>query len=246
MIDAIVLFASHDKRFFELSVNNLLSSGIRVHLVTYTHLWMGQPENITLLDDMISHFSNHPHFYSYRVNWHAGKTPWYWEAAGRSLPLDNLPNDSEYCLFIDIDEIVDVEKFTHWLSTNEYRKYDSMTVSNYWYFREATIRSTKLEDNTVMCKTELAKLQSKYTGARFKYLIGHSVRMVGSNDTFIHHYSWVRNKEEMISKTTNWGHNNDKHWASLIETELSKPFSGVDFVHGYTSYEFVENKFDLH
>ena len=61
---------------------------------------------------------------------------------------------------------------------------------------------------------------------------------------FVHHYSWVRTKEEMLKKVENWGHKHDKNWTSLIEEEFSRPFNGTDFVHGY-SYNIVENKFNI-
>lgn len=60
----------------------------------------------------------------------------------------------------------------------------------------------------------------------------------------VHHFSWVRNKEDMLKKVKNWGHNSDKNWINLVEKEFSRPFNGTDFVHGY-EYNIVENKFNL-
>ena len=60
----------------------------------------------------------------------------------------------------------------------------------------------------------------------------------------IHHFSWVRTKEEMLKKVHNWGHKNDTNWIDLVEEEFSRPFSGTDFIHKY-QYNIVENKFNL-
>ena len=60
----------------------------------------------------------------------------------------------------------------------------------------------------------------------------------------MHHFSWVRSKDEMITKVKNWGHASDKNWILLIEEEFSRSFNGTDFVHGY-NYNIVENTFNL-
>jgi len=61
----------------------------------------------------------------------------------------------------------------------------------------------------------------------------------------IHHYSWVRTKEEMLKKVSNWGHARDKgDWKELVEMEYSRPFNGQDFLHNY-QYIIVDNKFNI-
>jgi hypothetical protein len=59
-----------------------------------------------------------------------------------------------------------------------------------------------------------------------------------------HHYSWVRDKEGMIRKAKNFGHRDERDWASLIEEEFSHPFNGKDFIHDY-EYETVDNIFGI-
>jgi hypothetical protein len=60
----------------------------------------------------------------------------------------------------------------------------------------------------------------------------------------IHHYSWVRTKEEMLRKVKSWTHSGDRDWVSQVEKEFAHEFNGTDFVHGY-EYNIVENKFNL-
>jgi hypothetical protein len=57
----------------------------------------------------------------------------------------------------------------------------------------------------------------------------------------MHHYSWVRTKEEMLRKVKAWGHTNDKDWNTLIEEEFSREFNGKDFVHGY-NFEILKEQ----
>ena len=49
----------------------------------------------------------------------------------------------------------------------------------------------------------------------------------------IHHYSWVRTKDEMLKKVLTWGHNKDRDWVKLIEEEFTRPFNGKCFVNNY-------------
>jgi hypothetical protein len=59
-----------------------------------------------------------------------------------------------------------------------------------------------------------------------------------------HHFSWVRTKEEMLTKVRSWAHRNDCNWTDLVEQEFTHEFTGRDFVHGY-SYRTVPNVFDI-
>ena len=58
------------------------------------------------------------------------------------------------------------------------------------------------------------------------------------------HFSWVRTKDQMLTKVKSWGHNKDKNWIDLVNEEFSRDFNGTDFVHAY-SYNIVENRFNV-
>jgi hypothetical protein len=64
------------------------------------------------------------------------------------------------------------------------------------------------------------------------------------NQIIMHHFSWVRTKEQMLKKVESWAHKGDKHWVSLIEEEFKYSFRGRDFVHNYKFIE-VENTFKI-
>jgi len=117
--------------------------------------------------------------------------------------------------------------------------------SEYW--REPIYQATQLEDSVVMIKTELAKQLPFQPGGRDVYFNSstNSIRNVGAQNPMIHHYSWVRTKEEMLKKVSNWGHAGDKvNWKELVEEEYSRPFNGQDFLHNY-QYTIVDNKFNI-
>jgi hypothetical protein len=166
---------------------------------------------------------------------------------GRYLGTQEVSENSEYILYIDIDEIIDPEKFKIWIDTNEYKKYDALRLSTYWYWREPIYRARQLEDNAVMIKTSIAKQLQFTPGGRDIYFnsTSNNIRNVNNNDPIVHHYSWVRTKEEMLNKVSNWGHAGDRvDWEALVEEEYSRPFNGKDFLHNY-QYQIVDNKFNI-
>lgn len=244
MIEAVILYSTNDYRFFKVCIDNLLKSGITCHIVTYSHMWNGDNEDIDLLNKSFEYYKNNPMVNLYKIEWIEGQTPWYWESMGRYLATQQLPNNSEYVLYIDIDEIVDFEYFNKWIGSEFYKKYDSLKIANYWYFREPIYQSVEIEDSVVMCKTSLAKSIPQKNGGRECYLLGNFTRNVSNDTPFIHHFSWVRSKEEMLKKVKNWGHLNESNWVDKIEDEFSRDFNGTDFINGY-QYKIVENKFNL-
>jgi len=246
-MEAVILYSSNDNKFAELCIQSLLDLGIKTHIITYSHMWNGTPENLEVLDNSLSSFVNNPLFCRYIVNWEAGQTPWYWEGLGRYLGTQEVSDSSEYIIYIDIDEIIDSEKFKLWIDTKEYRNFEAIKLATYWYWREPIYQATQLEDSVVMIKTTIAKQLEFQLGGRDIYFNSakQTIRNVGAPDAMIHHYSWVRTKDEMIHKVKNWGHSNDKgNWLELIKEEFSRPFNGSDFLHNY-QYNIVDNKFNI-
>jgi len=247
IIEAIVLYSSNDSRFASQCIHSLMQLGIKTHVITYSHMWNGTPENTELINKSISEFKDNKLFQHYRIDWEEGQSPWYWEGLGRYLGTQQVSDASDYILYIDIDEIVDPVKFDEWIKTGDYNNYDTVKLTTYWYWREPIYQATQLEDSVVMLKTQLAKQISFQPAGREIYFncSNNSARNVGYQDPMIHHYSWVRTKEQMLNKVSNWGHAGDrKDWNKLVEEEYSRPFNGKDFLHGY-AYKIVDNKFNI-
>jgi len=246
MIEAVILYSTNDKRFFKPCIENLLEAGIKCHVVTYSHMWKGTPEDEQALADSAAMFETNPNFLQYKIDWEPGRNPWYWEAVGRYLATQEVSDNSEYILYIDIDEVVDPEKMKEWLAQEDYKQYESMRIPNYWYFREPIYRATSTEDSIVMTRTSLAKQLQFQPGGRDVYFGASPNRTKFKlTEPFIHHYSWVRTKEEMLNKVSNWGHASDRrNWTDLVEEEFSRSFNGKCFVHNYTFTE-VKNIFNI-
>lgn len=145
----------------------------------------------------------------------------------------------ERVLFLDVDEIMEGSTFLKWLNGFDYRNYEAIQLSCYWYFREPTFRAKNHEHSPLFVAQSAitnAFLTHPYERAgSFVEVTGCKLQAVMSleNQPMCHHYSWVRTKEQMLRKVRSWGHREEWDWQTLVEKEFSGSFSGRDFVHGY-------------
>jgi hypothetical protein len=241
-IEAVVLFSSNDKRFFKPCISNLLEAGINVKVVTYSHMWAGTEEDQQTLAECNKLYEANSNYQQYMLQWEPGQSSWYWEGLGRYLATQEVADDTDFIIYIDVDEIIDPKKFNSWLKSTNILQYDVLKLANYWYWREPIYRADQVEDSVVVCKAPLAKSVPMKPGGRENYFnsSNNSIRL-GHSDPFIHHYSWVRTKEEMLNKVRNWGHKDDhQDWQAKVEEEFSREFNGTDFIHRY-KYNIVNS-----
>lgn len=159
-------------------------------------------------------------------------------------------DDDDLVIFLDADEIIDGTLVRAWLETSGARRCAVQKLANYWYFRDPTHQATTLEDSVVVARRDVLtadvldgpdERDSIYIGATGRKR--RRVRGPGRR-VMVHHYSWVRSYEQMMAKVATWGHADDRDWTTLVEREFSGPFTGTDFVHGY-SYRTVEPFVDV-
>lgn len=151
---------------------------------------------------------------------------------------------------MDTDEILS-DEFIPWFESIKDTD-SSYWFTCYWYFREAVNQATHLEGAGLltkrsMCTWDLDSQQERQQlfGKLPNFINGDHTRIISATGKpLMHHYSWVRTKEEMLGKVRSWGHASDKDWEALIEEEFSRNFNGTDFVHGY-QYTNVNNIFNL-
>lgn len=157
-------------------------------------------------------------------------------------------HQSEYTLIIDADEIVDPVNFKYWIE-NEQRRPGYFLVPNWWYFREPTLQADNIERIACITKSSLIREAIDNDGEetflerdhRPGFYLGERANIWPE---VLHHYSWVRTKEEMLKKCRTWSHKDDAPWERLIEEEFSRDFNGRDFIHAY-SYKNTENQFGI-
>ena len=224
-----------------MSQANLFSEQIIVPISS--HFYNGELENQELLEKTYTDNKNVDFIY---YNWNSSNSARYWHNYSRLVGNKNVNPNIDWVLFLDADEIVDYNEFNKLIASDNVNMYDSFDLLCYWYFRDAIYQASSFESAGTLVKRELININPDSQIERGQLWNGRFWQNASINNTpIVHHYSWVRTKDEMLSKVKSWGHSGDKiDWISLVEQEFTHPFNGTDFVHGY-QYNIVENKFNI-
>ena len=236
-IATVISYCTNDERFIRRCIENALKATDYVSVIVSDHLFDGTPENMESVSKLASEY---PEVNFGVFEWTEGKHPRYWHNTSRILGCSSFPEDSsiEWVLFLDSDEIIEPELFNKFKQDSTFEGYDSYKLACYWYFREENYRATSWEDSPVLVRKRLANFNpdNLYLEREQVYeaLDVMKRRLVTQDGVpMIHHYSWVRTKEQMLQKVKAWGHSSDKDWIALIEEEFSRPFNGKCFVNNY-------------
>lgn len=249
-VATIINFCSIEARFLEACIKQCRLFSRQIIIPVCDHLFNGVPENLGLLQRIYASFPDclfieYP-FSVQRIPKKAFQqvTPaHFWHCVSRVVGTRFLDEGIEMVLFLDADELPDGEKFLQWLDASDCAYHSVLKLANYWYFREPRFQSLRWEDSIVMAQkrtlSSAVLLHESERDAIYNFLPGPKRRAVTGLDgqPMFHHFSWVRTKEEMQNKVRAWGHRFDRDWEKLIEKEFSEPFSGKDFIHGYSFRE---------
>jgi hypothetical protein len=254
----VIVFSMLDDPFIDACIDGVLPASNKVLLIAYDRLLGGQDQT-DILTDII------------RRNAHKGIEtkilPLVLEMAQvfpinpeiktnqrifmnfiRKVGFDLVKDSAAFTLFLDGDEVAEPQRLLDW--KNSYRtNASSLSLANYYYFREPIYRAEKLEHSPVMVNAEKLEALFRKDPMRFinlpherkDYRIEPSEKI---EEVLIHHFSWVRTKDQMMAKVKNWCHSGQRDWQKLVETEFSRDFNGTDFVHGY-KYKEVPNLFNI-
>lgn len=245
-IATLINFSSNEVAFLAPCLQQVLTFSKQVIVSLSDHFFDGSSENLALLDQL---YAEHPHVefieYAFDVNhsFYRFQSPHFYHNIGRMLGMYHLHPRIEYVLFLDVDEIIEAERWLQWLKSSSYLKYTACTLACYWYFREPIYQALHWEDTPLLVKRDqltydhIMHPEERY--GTFLNISGDKKRMIKGPDEqpMIHHYSWVRTKEQMLKKVMSWGHREERDWKRLVEEEFSHPFQGKDFVHGYRFLE---------
>lgn len=167
----------------------------------------------------------------------------FWLSAMRWLGMKALSSSVDWVFFLDADEIVDSKRMREWLHSKMYQQYDAMALESYWYLREASYQRCHTEYAGTLVNRSQIVLPVCFTKRdRHAFHKGNVVKQVLSLDgkPMVHHYSWVRSKEQILDKTAAWWHMTERNWTDLIEEEWSRPFDvNGDAVYGHRYREVI-------
>ena len=248
MIATVINFSTNEALFFRQCLEEALLFSHQVIVPVCDHFFDGTPENVELLNGI---YAAHPEvqFIQYawsKDNFYGGHSTHYWHNISRLLGSHFVDSRVKYVLFLDVDEIVEGKAFARWLDQFPLKDFSALRLACYWYFRESKYQATAWEDTPLLiCKEALhydALMHPYERAGTFAVVEGEKRRQVTSMEQLpmVHHYSWVRSKEALLRKVRSWGHRDERDWENLVEAEFSRPFSGTDFVHGY-SFKEVES-----
>jgi len=151
--------------------------------------------------------------------------------------------DTNWYLFIDVDEIPDSDIFL-----KNIKRFDDPNITyklyTYTYFREPIYVRNVMENLILLChknnintKSLMHDMERSFYNEVIidKTIVenkNHKIIDILDEDThnaIFHHFSWVRSKENMIKKVKSWSHKDDKNWIELIEEEFTHDFQFKDF-----------------
>jgi hypothetical protein len=266
-IATVISYCTHDYKWLKHCVEKAKQFSSQVIIPVSDHFFNGEPEDRELLEKSYKEidgvdwleFEYDPKLYEgmglqrlndpftpvkYMVDIEPTEI-WFWHQISRLQGFNAVSDDIEYVLFLDVDEIVETERFIPWLNTFPYKDFNAIRFDSYFYFRDIKFRAIETEDwngITLVKKSELNdEIFFKHSSERLNFInfvAGNKVVKIGdkTGTPMMHHYSWVRTKEEMLNKVKSWGHHKDRDWASLVEKEFEREFNPNEdtcFVHGY-------------
>lgn len=259
MIATIINYCTNDYRFLKGCLDEVRLFSDQIIVVVCDHFFDGSEENRALLNRS---YSEHPDVtfveFAFDEERPYGLSPFvsknhenwihYWHSTSRYVGYFFLQEDVETVLFLDVDEICDGKRFREWLDLFPYMNYSALWLSEYFYFREPSNRAKiAFRSGLLVAKAAVTPellLDEYERRGLFISVKGEKLDLVNGLDgkPLIHHYSWVRTKEELEKKVC-WGHHLELDWKALIEDEFKTPFTGEDKIWGL-EYEMVAPFFD--
>ncbi len=255
-IATVFSFCSNDWRFFDRCIEGARPFSSQILVTVCDHFFDGTPENYALLEEIFRRYpditfiefaysSERTYSYTSMLSLDHPLTRHEWHNTGRWISY--FFADAEYLYFCDSDEITDGKRFAEWLL--DFEPCTAMRFACYWYFRDASYRAREEDDMCLLVKKDqidpnLFWNEHERMGLYLTLSGKKKIHVRGiDGDPLVHHYSWVRTKEEMHKKFASWGHFWERDWKRLVEEEYARPFNGVDFIRKY-NYQNAEPFFD--
>ncbi|NGX59745.1 MAG: hypothetical protein KR126chlam3_00902 [Chlamydiae bacterium] len=237
---SIISFCTHDLRFLDRCIQGISPFSSQIIIPVCDHFYNGKPEDLDLLGkiyakypqvDFIEFAYSEEEVYGTPARLVKGAPGWgqHWHNSARLVGSYFVRPEIQYVLFLDVDEIFS--------GGFEVEDYEAIRFATYWYFKRADNCASVFPDGPLLVKKclltpELLINEDERAGMFWK-IKGKKVReYLGNEGPLVHHYSWVRTREECLAKVRSWGHHWERDWENMIDRE-------DDFVRGY-SYRQVE------
>lgn len=229
-IATIINYCSNDYRFISSCIEGVSEFSDQVIIPVCDHFYGGMRENRELLHrtyaenpdvEFIQYAYGVPYGLYSDVRENDELWPRHWSNTSRYVGLLYVRDDIDYVLFLDSDEIVDSKRLSNWLENADIL--DATFFSSYVYLGKESMRSSQKEHaGLLLKKSEICPEMLFNNHERPGYFNAFEKSKAGAvngldGEPMIHHYNWVRSKEELVQKVTNWGHKDERDWLKLIE-----------------------------
>ena len=265
-IRTVINFCTNDYRYLKLCIEAVAPFSEEVIVPVCDHFFNGEKENRYLLNEA---YKNNPkcRFIEYRFPEEKpyGSNPpittkdvnykHYMHSTSRYLGFTKSIKTTDYTLFIDVDEIVDTERFINWWNKVDDFSFNALRFYSYFYFRESQYRCKSyfsvngiLVKNSVIENPEIILAIGERLGLYLQIQQEPIPYILGlDHKPLFHHYSWVRTKEELEKKVTTWGHAHESDWLDRIQEEYSSSFCMMDYVfyHRYEKVDPIHNPMEV-
>lgn len=259
-IATIIDYCSNDFRFIDRCIEEAKIFSKQIIVPVCDHFFDGTPENHSLLahtyarhpDCTFLEFAYLPNrLYSAYHPMHSDDPNWsmYWGATPRYIGWQYLDPKIDAVLFLDSDEIMEGSRFQSWIESGAFQAYEAVRLGAYYYALRATLRAEKIVNLPLLVKKETFSPLTLFNdldrlGAYQAHVGPKRDKVVGIDGyPLLHHYSWVRTKEECLLKTRTWGHRHDEDWPQVIEEAFSGNMKRL-FGTEHTFKEIPESYFD--
>ena len=255
----VIHYCTNEYRFLRKIVDEAFHFSKRVIVVVCDHFFNGTPERRELLHQtycdfpecQFLEFSFSPTRIYNGMTGHSMNDPewgFLWHSTSRYLAALFMPEDIDYALFIDSDEVIEGKRFARWLERGIHTEYAAFRLVCYFYVLHSALRAKKVSNSGILVpmknldRSHILNVQDRW--GWFHAIEGPKKILFDDECTpFIHHYSWVRSKEECHLKANTWGHRWDKEWGSLIEEMFRNP-KHSDLLNLGVEFEEVDSYFD--
>ena len=243
-ITTIINYCTNDYIFLKPCIDAALKVSNKVIVPFCTHFHDGTEQDQSLL---LRSANENPGAEFVQFDYYKGESSRWHCNASRKIGILLAPEETEYFMFLDTDEIIEPEKFIEWFNKEESQgeMADSYRLANYFYFRDFCYRAKEWEDSIALVKNnhnvrnDDIIFHNEERHAFYYYTSNHKRMCTLNGQPFIHHYSWVRTMEGMLKKVKTWSHRGDRDWASMVKQEFSENFRGTDVIFG-KQYDTVE------
>jgi hypothetical protein len=261
-ISTVINYCTNDYRYLKMCIDSVMPFSNEVIIPVCDHFFNGEKENRFLLNRS---YEEHPECrfieYPFPKERPYGKNPpigiedvnfkHYMHSTSRYFGYLKSDLETDFVLFLDVDEIVETKRFIEWLHAFDFSNVKALRFYNYFYFREASYRSKSGHSINALLVNKKAlddpeKILTIYE-RRGLYLTLETdeqpIIMGLDGHPLFHHYSWVRTQEELEKKVTTWGHAHEDEWLKKLDEEFSQDFIFIDSVF-YNLYENVNASHD--